>query len=337
MNKKLFNKNILFFCPKFFGYEKEIKKTFEKQGANVDYFDERFGNTFFKKIIIRFSIKIFYEYYSNKYYSDIINIIKWKKYDYVLFIGLETITNKKLKELKNIHINSTFIIYMWDSLLNRKKTNMLMDNFNKIYSYDLNDCIINNKIKFLPLFYIDSYKYVINKERFLKPYEISFIGTAHSDRYKIIKTLQEQCKKDNISYYFSLYLQDKKVFYLRKIFDKKFSNSKIHDFRFVSISHNEIENISNNSTAILDIQHPKNSGLTMRTIEICLGLRKKLITTNTDIRKYDFYNENNILIIDRNFPIINKDFFKSSYEMLDEKIYDKYSINKWVLEILDEQ
>ena len=35
-----------------------------------------------------------------------------------------------------------------------------------------------------------------------------------------------------------------------------------------------------------------------------IGLKKKLITTNKDIVNYDFYNSNNIMVVDRaNFQI----------------------------------
>ena len=54
----------------------------------------------------------------------------------------------------------------------------------------------------------------------------------------------------------------------------------------------------------------------MRTIEIALGMRKKSITTNLDIKEYDFYDKNNILIIDRKNPIINKEFLETNYHEL---------------------
>lgn len=130
-----------------------------------------------------------------------------------------------------------------------------------------------------------------------------------------------------------MFLQSKKIYFFRKIFDKRLKNAKLEDFHFKSLSHEEIADISKNSKAILDIQRDIQSGLTMRTIEIALGMRKKLITTNSDIMKYDFYNENNILIIDRKNPIIKKEFLENEYIALDEKIYQKYSIKNWIKNI----
>ena len=71
----------------------------------------------------------------------------------------------------------------------------------------------------------------------------------------------------------------------------------------------------------------------MRSIEI-LGLQRKLITTNKDIQNYDFYNKNNIFILDRANPVMDMDFFKAPYEKLNEKLYGKYSLENWILEVL---
>lgn len=71
----------------------------------------------------------------------------------------------------------------------------------------------------------------------------------------------------------------------------------------------------------------------MRSIEI-VGLRKKLITTNKDIVNYDFYHPDNILILDRRNPVIDRSFFEKPYKMLEERIYGKYSLSSWLTQIL---
>ena len=72
------------------------------------------------------------------------------------------------------------------------------------------------------------------------------------------------------------------------------------------------------SKALLDIHRTKQDGLSFRVFE-SLGKEKKLITTNKDIKNYDFYNEQNILIIDENFEI-PKSFFDSKYIPIPEMI-----------------
>ncbi len=69
--------------------------------------------------------------------------------------------------------------------------------------------------------------------------------------------------------------------------------------------------------------------MTIRTIE-ALACGNKIITTNETIKEYDFYNPNNIWIIDRKSPYIDPEFILSPYEKIDERIINSYSIKKFV-------
>ena len=69
----------------------------------------------------------------------------------------------------------------------------------------------------------------------------------------------------------------------------------------------------------------------------CLAYNTKLITTNKDVINYDFYNENNILIVDKIEEIekIDINFFKSPYLELSKEILDKYSFEGFFKEIFE--
>ena len=107
----------------------------------------------------------------------------------------------------------------------------------------------------------------------------------------------------------------------------------INDFKFVSLNSSEVLAYLNKCKTVIDIQHPKQIGLTMRTIEM-LGLKKKLITTNTDIVNYDFYNKNNICVIDRENIEIDKSFFLSDYDYDTDNCREKYSLDFFINELL---
>jgi hypothetical protein len=79
----------------------------------------------------------------------------------------------------------------------------------------------------------------------------------------------------------------------------------------------------------VDIQHPKQQGLTMRAIE-ALGSRRKLLTTNASIRTYDFYSPENIRIIGRHGVALCPEFFKTPGVEVPELVYHKYSIDGWL-------
>jgi hypothetical protein len=75
------NKNVLFISPKFFGYELEIKKELESQGARVDYYDERPKNSAFMKALIRLNLKKIIAKQIDRYYQNILIKAEEKKYD----------------------------------------------------------------------------------------------------------------------------------------------------------------------------------------------------------------------------------------------------------------
>lgn len=90
------------------------------------------------------------------------------------------------------------------------------------------------------------------------------------------------------------------------------------------------------SKCLLDDTDINQQGLTQRVFD-SLILQKKLITTNANVASYDFYNPNNILIIDRNIVNIPVDFFERDYKKVEIKIIEKYSIKNWVDTLLGEE
>lgn len=330
--EKFVNKKILFFAPKFFNYEIEIKKKLEQLGAQVDFYDERMNPSNLDKVIIRLKKDLLTKKIES-YYNNIIDRSKNRKYDYVFFLSPETITRELLQKLRRNQKNAKFIIYMYDSIKNKKNAREILNEFDSHFSFDKNDCEIDNRFKFRPLFYLDEYSKLAEKS-YNKKYDISFIGTVHSDRYEVIKSIKEQAISNGLNVNFFMYFPSKIIYLVKKIFDKSYKNTEIKDFSFESISKDKVLDIISNSKVILDIQHPKQVGLTMRTIEM-LGMKKKLITTNKNIKNYDFYNSNNIKIIDRNNPILDLDFIKKTYEEIEKKIYEKYSIERWLRDIFD--
>ncbi|MGL6099158.1 MAG: hypothetical protein ACRC0G_06010 [Fusobacteriaceae bacterium] len=326
------NKKILLFAPKFFNYENEIVKKLEEFGAKVDYYDERMSPNNLTKALIRFNKKMIINKI-NQYYSDIIKKTENIDYDFVFFINPETVTKELLIKFKSKQKKAEFIIYLWDSIKNKNNAKEILDIFDKHFSFDKEDCKNDDRFKFRPLFYLDEYSSRADNKIF--NYDLTFIGTAHSDRYRILKSLKNEGLEKKLKNYFFMYFPSKALFYLKKLIDKSYLKTDINDFSFNSISKNEILDIISKSKVIIDIQHPKQTGLTMRSIEM-LGMKKKLLTTNKDIVNYDFYNENNIRIIDRDNPELDSEFIKSEYKEINNSIYEKYSIGKWLEEIFGE-
>lgn len=323
--KELSGKNILLLAPKYFGYDLEIKKELENFGTNVFLYDERPKNDFLTKVLLRLNLKSLIQKKIDAYYDNIISETKDKKLDYLFLVNAETIDIVKIDKIKELHPNIKVYTYMWDSVKNKKKSMQYLPVSDKFFTFDPNDINIDSKIKFLPLFYIKDYENITNNENY--NYDISFVGTVHSDRYPIIKKLEKDFK---VFYYF--YSPSKLLFKLQRLLKSSFKNIDPSDIHFDSFKKDELLKLIYESKAVIDIEHPDQKGLTMRTIEM-LGARKKFITTNSNIREYDFFNEANILVIDRKNPVIDKSFLELPYADLDNSIYEKYSLSNWTKHI----
>lgn len=324
-------KKILFFSAKAFGIPENIVKNFEEKGAHVDFFDERPANSFFVKAFIRINRKLIASYIDN-YHNRIINSIKNNRYDYIVFIKGESISRQNLKKLFSQHPEAKTIIYHWDSIANNKNALKLLPYFDKAFSFDRFDCKEFN-ILFLPLFYYKEYS-EIAKDCDKFKYDFLFVGTTHSDRYNFIKKITTQIIGFGGKCYTYFFFQGKIMFYKYKWTHKEMKRVSINEFKFQPLNKKDLLDLYKKSKIVLDIQHPKQTGLTLRTIE-SLGAKRKLITTNSDIINYDFYNPNNILVVDRLDPKIPKDFVQSPYQEIDEHIYQKYSLNNWIETLLN--
>lgn len=328
---ELENKKILFISPAFFGYENKIVEKMEELGAKVDFFDERPFTDSFSKAILKISPKFFF-LKTKKYYDQIINNKSSLSYDFVFVVKCEMMTVEIIKKLRRKFPQAVFCLYLWDSLANIKGVSKKIDYFDRVLSFDMNDTDRNANIKFRPLFFTDDYKKKYN-DLIDFEYDFSFIGTIHSDRYKIIKAISKHADENNQKYFLYCYLQSKLIYYFYKILKKEFHGERINNFKFKKIDSSIISDVVEHSRSILDIQHPRQTGLTMRTIEM-LGMHKKLITTNQSIKKYDFYNPDNIVVIDRNKILIPKDFLNKPHIEVDQSVYDKYSLKNWVIDVL---
>ena len=267
-----------------------------------------------------------------------INKLKNRDYDYILSIRGEYTPISTLQLLRKVFPHSKLVLYMWDGLhkQNTKGIEKKWPYYDRVFTFDRYDYEENKEeIDFLPLYYYDKYlptniKSANNEDL---RYAVSFIGTAHDDRIKIVKNVMNQCKKDGLACFSYFYMPHKLIYLKNKLFNPNFKNVHEDDVSYEMLPFEKLYQIYADSKCIVDVENKGQHGLTMRSIEI-LGLKRKFITTNKDIVNYDFYNPNNVLVIDRDNPIVDRKFFDTPYFELDEEIYQKYSIKNWVLEVL---
>ena len=332
MESRLSKKRILLICPKFFNYHKEIIYALEQMGAYVDYFDERPSNTAVGKALLRINKRLI-EHKIVSYYKTIVETISKNeyRYDYILIVKAEAIPKDVINRLRELNPGSKIIIELWDSISNNSQAAEKIDLVDKVFSFDRSDCLRYN-MKFRPLFYINKYN-KISKLNAKTQYDLLFVGTVHSDRYKILKNMEKKLLEKGYKVYYYMYIPSKILYYVRKYILRQFPGSSKEDFKFKPIGQDEVLSLVSKSKVILDIQHPNQTGLTMRTVEM-LGANKKIITTNSDIKSYDFYCRTNIQVVDRKISNFDMNFFESEYVAVKDEIKQAYSLESWLLELL---
>lgn len=323
----LTDKKILFLSVQTFNLEVEIKNKLQELGAQVIFFDERPANNNLIKGLIRLKRSLVQKRIDT-HYKNILLFSEHIKFDYLFVNRGEIVPEFFLEGLRKMHPTCVFIFYTWDSFTNHTHPISILKYFDRKFTFDPEDARLY-KINFRPLFYLDSFK---NLKNLPIKHNILFLGTAHSDRYKISSSIKNWALKSNLTCFCYYYMHGRLVYFYKKFFDKTFKDFNYNQLSFKSLKIEQIVKLYQESNVILDINHPNQKGLTMRTFE-ALGARRKLITTNKEVSKYPFYNEKNILIIDRDQINLNLDFFKDYYNDIDYILYDKFSLEGWLYNI----
>ena len=300
------------------GFNQHIAKALEHNNHKVNHIDfskfkykyptflHRLYN-FFLKILFKKNLK-------TKFYGNCI-IDELKKnnepQDLILTIKGDFIAPEFAIQIKNYTKKS--VAFFNDNTKRCPKIIRVLPCFDEVFSFEKEDCKKYN-LKFKTNF-IYNYEENVNFEK-KSDFEV-FNISSYGKRSDLIIKIAEKLSLLEIPYKF--YIFDKK----KKIINNSLINS-IQETIPLSVVNKYIEK----SNVLLDIHRENQNGLSFRVFE-SMGLHKKLITTNSDIKNYDFYNENNILIIDSKKPEIPIEFIKKPYIEIPEKIISQYKVSDW--------
>lgn len=304
------------------GFNKKVVEHLKNKGVDVTFIDSNkinftYKNTpqriknFFSKTFLKKNIK------KNYRHNTIVEIIKvLEMQDIILIVNPdhfrpEIVNNLKLKTKK-------YIAYNYDSLARNPLPENYLELFDTVFSFDVNDIKENPNLK--PLTNFNYLEKKINN----KPQNKAFIILLHSlEREIILKKIADSFDKQKINNY---------EFIVVDPVLKKTNKNIIKLEKPLSLE--VIYDKMNNSEILIDLVRENQSGLSFRFFE-AMALHKKIITNNKSILEYDFYNENNILLIDDKFTKIPGDFLIKPYESLSEEIYNKYTIDNWVKTVFE--
>ena len=245
--------------------------------------------------------------------------------DHALFIRADVFHADLLKSV-HAKIKHNMVNYQWDGMHRFPAIWQQVDIFDRFYVFDYEDLNHPNH-HFLPLtnFYFDhDLNHTSSNDA-----DFYFLGAHLTERAHVIAAFGQYAKQKNWHLDFSIFGTHKNPSSYRKIYPT--DNIKLIT-ELTDYEHNL--NKAKHAKVLMDFKTPIHNGLSFRAFE-ALGYRKKLITTNAEVAKYDFYHPNNIFIWDgQDFNGIEA-FLQLPYYEIDATIREKYSFKNWIRYVLD--
>lgn len=260
---------------------------------------------FFLKIFLRKNLKHIY------YGKEILKRLEsFGHQDIILTMKGDFIDSESIRAFKK-HTDKS-IAFFNDNVRRYPNIANVIPFFDEVYSFEKEDCK-KYGLKFITNFI---YKQEVSNNISFK-YHIFNISSKDKRSATIIKIAGQLKEKGILS---KIIILDKK---------NKIKKNDFVDLIRKPIDLDEVNQYIQDSKVLLDIHRSKQSGLSFRVFE-SLGLHKKLITTNQDVKNYDFYNPNNIYVVENNEFAISEDFFETAYTPIPKEIYEKYTLDGWI-------
>lgn len=321
----LTGKRVLYIAPRFFGYDQDIAEELARRGAAVVRLFDRPFDTPAMTAITKLAPGVIGRAASPLYRDA---IAEEASFDILLVINGQTLSGEFLDEVRRHSPRATAILYLWDALRNRGSIVPNLARFDHVLGFDRIDAG-NYGFAYRPLFFTPLFEQPHGDDVL---YDISFVGTAHTDRAPIVDAV-DRALPDGVARFWYLFLQAPWVRRYYAARSPAFRRVPADVFRYEPMRKEDIGRVFRRSRAILDIEHPLQRGLTMRTFET-LGAGKKLVTTNAHVVDEEFYDPRNVLVVDRRRVVIDRDFLAQPFSPLPPALRRRYALAGWLDEIL---
>jgi hypothetical protein len=307
----------------YFGFDKHILTELQKRNLSATHID-------MSKFHFSYSCKFqkFYNFFLKLFVKKNIKQIELKKYifkqlvplgklDVILVIRPDLINRATHLEIKK-H-TSEYVCFLYDSCLRFDIKNLKKGIFERIYSYDLNDV---EKFGFI---HLTNYIY-LQKVKIKKSFKNKvFLIMSVDDRLIVLNLIMKKLSTLGVV--------------CKCIVVSPQRPQSIHpniEYSKENKTQAEVQDLMNESEIFLDLSRNNHNGLSFRVFE-ALAFQRKLITTNQSIKKYPFYNPDNILIIDEKQINFRPEFFNTPYTVIPKNLYNNYTLHHWIETVFDLQ
>lgn len=328
------NQTVILAMPYLYGMDRLIEKNLTHLGYTVINlcFDDResyYPNTFSRlaafynrkvRKSLNYKKRLKFRRYENQFQQKLA-ALNGRKADYALCIRADAYPHHLIAEIRN-HSNWC-VNYQWDGIHRFSEITDYLRYFDRFFVFDENDVTRypQHNLHTISNFYFDFPKAFPEPQTGRTLY---FVGGMMNSRTHAIQTFAAQAVAASIELDFLIAGKQHKF---------------AEDFNFPGIQHLTRENElsfgdsvrrSLNSLALVDFVISEHEGLSFRVFD-ALKFDKKLITTNTAVKKYDFYHENNIFVWHEGEPFENVTaFLERPFTPLPPEIKEKYSFSHWL-------
>lgn len=307
-------------------YTVHIADELRGRGAEVRVYDERPSQATAAKIYMYFFRSLAPQYFMN-YIKKIVKETESYDPDVVFVVRGQAFDVDTLSYLRGIYTNARFIFYQWDPLCG-KRVKEILDMYDDAFSFDTDDVKNNPEFKFRPSLYLDEYLRIAEEDK--RKYDVTFVGTLYNNRWPVIKKFMDHFDNNGGKAFFYLYMPSWTLYLWD--FIRRFTFVSPKRMRFTPMSFLENVDLVKYSKCVLDIVYSKQTGLSMRAFE-AMAAKRKYITNNPIVAEYDFYDPNNILIVDTENLNIPREFIDSPFREIDPAIMKTYSVEGFVDEV----
>lgn len=319
-------KNIVFISPDTFGYYKSISAAIARKGFNPIWLNQLPSTSVISRVFFRLAPSIARRLATGHFSKEFEKI---EYVDQILIIKGEGVSEATIAGMRARYPNAKIVFYLWDSLANVPGADRKIRLCDAAYSFDPIDCDHTPGLEHLPLFHSKEPSTIGHQPCFA-----AFIGTLHSNRYQLIRTLAEEIEKiTGLAPFLYFYYPNRTLLAILKLFKKSFRVVRWSDVHFEPLPSEQYAAINSKAEIVIDICHPNQSGLTMRSIE-ALGQGKKLITNNKTVRRYEFFQPENCYVVDREVGADFAEFLNNKKRPTPEQLIAKYHIDSWLDSLL---
>ena len=256
-------------------------------------------------------------------YKEWVKDIPEKSLDYVLIIRPDLIPQEALQAL--LRLGKKTIGYQWDGLNIYSEVFACIPMFDTFYVFDPEDYQkykeTYSNLRLTHNFFFEGEE-VTNKT--YRNEGVFYRGSYSPSRIEdTTLVVNELAKYDVFIDVQLLHYKDKRP---------TINNRNIGLFE-QQIDFGEYLEMVKNAKILLDFKAIGHNGLSLRFFE-SLKYEKKLITNNTSVVDYDFYNPNNIFILHKDSLEDLEKFIRSDYEKLPTEVVESYSFKAWLYDCL---